>query len=93
MLALVNWRHPSFASLEDDLRISRLGDALLALPALAVMPCWGLTPECGRFTTNGRNWDMYDGRAREEEKVKGIKALGWFNRDLIYGDKVPALGE
>ena len=41
----------------------------------------------------GRDWDMCYGKEGEEEKVKGIKALGWFNRDPIYGDKGPALDE
>jgi uncharacterized protein YjlB len=41
----------------------------------------------------GREWDMCYGKEGEEEKVKGIKALGWFDRDPIYGDKGPALDE
>jgi uncharacterized protein YjlB len=41
----------------------------------------------------GRAWDMCygDGRKGEEEKVKQIAKLGWFDRDPIYGDEGPAL--
>ena len=39
----------------------------------------------------GKNWDMCYGREGEEEKVKGIGSLGWFERDPIYGDEGPCL--
>ena len=39
----------------------------------------------------GKNWDMCYGREREEEKVKGIGSLGWFERDPVYGDGGPTL--
>ena len=39
----------------------------------------------------GRHWDMCYGRKGEEEKVKEIAALGWFERDPIYGDEGPVL--
>ena len=44
----------------------------------------------GSYPT-GRNWDMCYGREGEEEKVKGIGSLGWFERDPIYGDEGPCL--
>ena len=39
----------------------------------------------------GKNWDMCYGKEGEEEKVKGIEHLGWFERDPIYGHEGPAL--
>lgn len=39
----------------------------------------------------GKHWDMCYGKKDEEEKVKGIGALGWFERDPIYGDQGPSL--
>ncbi|MCJ1301061.1 hypothetical protein MMC08_003860 [Hypocenomyce scalaris] len=39
----------------------------------------------------GKNWDMCYGKEGEEEKVKGIGGLGWFERDPVYGDEGPAL--
>ena len=39
----------------------------------------------------GSRWDMCYGRKEEEEKVKSIEGLGWFDRDPIYGDEGPAL--
>jgi uncharacterized protein YjlB len=39
----------------------------------------------------GCTWDMCYGRAGEEERVKGIGELGWFERDPVYGDKGPVL--
>lgn len=39
----------------------------------------------------GQSWDMCYGREGEEEKVKAMKALGWFDRDPVYGDEGPAL--
>jgi uncharacterized protein YjlB len=41
----------------------------------------------------GRDWDMCYGKEGEEEKVKRIKELGWFERDPIYGEEGPALDE
>ncbi|KAI9842863.1 MAG: hypothetical protein M1837_006884 [Sclerophora amabilis] len=39
----------------------------------------------------GRLWDMCYGRTGEEEKVKGIQDLGWFDRDPVYGGSGPVL--
>lgn len=39
----------------------------------------------------GCTWDMCYGKAGEEEKVKSIESLGWFDLDPIYGDKGPVL--
>lgn len=39
----------------------------------------------------GKSWDMCYGRPGEEEQVKQIESLGWFQRDPIYGDAGPAL--
>ena len=40
---------------------------------------------------NGRSWDMCYGKKGEEEKIRGIGDLGWFERDPIYGDEGPTL--
>lgn len=40
----------------------------------------------------GCSWDMCYGKPDEEEKVKRIKTLGWFERDPIFGDGGPACG-
>ena len=37
--------------------------------------------------TKGKSWDMCYGRRGEEEKVKGIRTLGWFEKDPLYGDQ------
>lgn len=39
----------------------------------------------------GCQWDMCYGQEGEEEKVKGIKGLSWFERDPVYGDEGPVL--
>lgn len=39
----------------------------------------------------GKSWDMCYGKEGEEEKVKGIARLGWFERDPIYGNQGPTL--
>ena len=39
----------------------------------------------------GKDWDMCYGRPGEEEKVRSIATLGWFQRDPIYGDAGPTL--
>ena len=41
----------------------------------------------------GKSWDMCYGREGEgeEEKVKGIGSLGWFEKDPIFGDEGPSL--
>ena len=39
----------------------------------------------------GCNWDMCYGKEGEEDKVKGIVSLGWFDKDPIYGDQGPVL--
>jgi len=41
----------------------------------------------------GKGWDMCYGRKEENEKVKGIAGLGWFERDPVYGDEGPCLVE
>ena len=39
----------------------------------------------------GCDWDMCYGREDEDDKVKDIESLGWFDRDPIYGEKGPVL--
>lgn len=39
----------------------------------------------------GFNWDMCYGKPGEEDKVKAIAGLSWFEKDPIYGEKGPAL--
>jgi uncharacterized protein YjlB len=39
----------------------------------------------------GKDWDMCYGREDEKAKIEGIKNLGWFEKDPIYGDEGPAL--
>ena len=39
----------------------------------------------------GSSWDMKYGREGEEEDIKGIETLGWFERDPVYGDDGPAV--
>jgi len=39
----------------------------------------------------GMAWDMCYGREGEDKKVEGIKMLGWFDRDPLYGERGPAL--
>jgi len=39
----------------------------------------------------GKDWDMCYGKQGEEQKVKAIGDLGWFERDPIYGDQGPVL--
>ncbi|KAK8068607.1 hypothetical protein PG996_007719 [Apiospora saccharicola] len=39
----------------------------------------------------GCSWDMCYGKTGEEAKVEGIRRLGWFERDPVYGDQGPAL--
>ena len=39
----------------------------------------------------GRQWDMCYGKEGEEDKVKSIEELDWFDKDPIYGDEGPAL--
>lgn len=41
----------------------------------------------------GTSWDMCYGKEGEEEKVKGIDGLAWFERDPIYGNQGPTLQE
>ena len=50
----------------------------------------------GEFTMvgsypKGQSWDLCYGREGEEQKVEAIRALGWFDRDPVYGDEGPAL--
>ena len=39
----------------------------------------------------GCNWDMVFGKEGDEEKIKGIEVLGWFEKDPVYGDDGPAV--
>ena len=39
----------------------------------------------------GANWDMCYGKSGEEKKVEGIRNLGWFKRDPVYGEEGPVL--
>ena len=39
----------------------------------------------------GKQWDMCYGTEREERKIQGIKSLGWFEKDPIYGEEGPVL--
>lgn len=39
----------------------------------------------------GKEWDMCYGKQGEEGKVEGIKGLGWFEEDPIYGKVGPVL--
>lgn len=39
----------------------------------------------------GKSWDMCYGKAGEEQQVKQIQDLGWFERDPVYGDHGPCL--
>ncbi|KAF7922801.1 uncharacterized protein EAE97_010965 [Botrytis byssoidea] len=43
----------------------------------------------------GKTWDMCygDGSSGEEEKIRGIADLEWFDRDPLYGDQGPVLEE
>lgn len=41
----------------------------------------------------GKNWDMCYGKGGEEEMVKEIGGLGWFDKDPLYGDEGPVLTE
>lgn len=34
----------------------------------------------------GKNWDMCYGKAEEEENIKSISSLSWFEKDPLYGD-------
>jgi hypothetical protein len=34
---------------------------------------------------------MMFGKEGEEEKIKGIETLGWFDRDPVYGEDGPAV--
>ncbi|KAI1339195.1 RmlC-like cupin domain-containing protein [Xylariaceae sp. FL0016] len=39
----------------------------------------------------GCSWDMCYGKKGEEEKVRGIVKVPWFERDPVYGDHGPVL--
>jgi uncharacterized protein YjlB len=39
----------------------------------------------------GYNWDMCYGKPKEEEKIKSISELSWFEKDPLYGDDGPVL--
>lgn len=38
-----------------------------------------------------KSWDMCYGRECEEDKVKDISGLEWFEKDPLYGDQGPVL--
>jgi uncharacterized protein YjlB len=38
-----------------------------------------------------KQWDMCYGQSGEEDKVNGIKDLGWFHKDPLFGDDGPVL--
>lgn len=40
---------------------------------------------------DGALWDMCYGKKGEETKIEGIKNLGWFKGDPIYGDNGPVM--
>lgn len=40
---------------------------------------------------NGKSWDMCYGHEDEEERVKNIDLLAWFERDPLYGEYGPVL--
>ena len=39
----------------------------------------------------GQQWDMCYGEDGEEQKVKGIEGVKWFDRDPLYGEKGPTV--
>ena len=39
----------------------------------------------------GRTWDMCYGREDERARIEGIRKLGWFRRDPVYGDDGPVV--
>lgn len=40
----------------------------------------------------GCHWDMCYGKAGEEEKASACKDVKWFEKDPLYGDEGPVLG-
>ena len=44
----------------------------------------------GSYPT-GKSWDMCYGHDGEEDQVKGIGSLGWFEKDPIYAEEGPSL--
>ncbi|KAL3954759.1 hypothetical protein ACCO45_010322 [Purpureocillium lilacinum] len=45
----------------------------------------------GSYPVGAPAWDMCYGRGGEETRLEGIRKLGWFDRDPIYGDEGPVL--
>lgn len=45
----------------------------------------------GNENPDGQSWNMCYGREGEEQQVKLIDKLGWFQKDPIYGDDGPSL--
>ncbi|KAF2762210.1 cupin domain-containing protein [Pseudovirgaria hyperparasitica] len=45
----------------------------------------------GSYPSDAKVWDMCYGKEGEEEKVDGIRGLGWFERDPVFGDEGPVL--
>lgn len=45
----------------------------------------------GCYPKGGKAWDMCYGRHGEEDVEERIGALGWFERDPVYGDQGPVL--
>lgn len=46
----------------------------------------------GSYPVGAEQWDMCYGKEGEEDKVKRIKNVKWFERDPVYGDEGPVLG-
>lgn len=45
----------------------------------------------GSYPKEAKEWDMCYGKQGEEERVRKIKDLPWFERDPIYGSEGPVL--
>jgi len=45
----------------------------------------------GAYPKEATQWDMCYGKKGEEKKVQGIRELGWFEKDPVYGDEGPVL--
>ncbi|KAI1701292.1 cupin domain-containing protein [Ditylenchus destructor] len=43
----------------------------------------------GSYPVGATQWDMCYGREDEEDKVKNIRKLNWFDNDPLYGQKGP----
>ncbi|KAI5195661.1 hypothetical protein E4T39_08127 [Aureobasidium subglaciale] len=45
----------------------------------------------GSYPKGGKSWDMCYGKQGEEGKVQGIKGLGWFGADPVFGERGPVM--